>query len=90
MIRHDALEKFNEHAPLEDRVNWWERFMYYATMAPWDERTRGVQLRMQLTEDLKDWVNQLSDDIRSNWKLFHVFKRSGAEALVPRLSGTMR
>ncbi|KAE8910826.1 hypothetical protein PF005_g18946 [Phytophthora fragariae] len=48
MIPHDALEKFDERAALEDRVNWWERFMYYATMAPWDETTRIDQLRMRL------------------------------------------
>ncbi|GMF36178.1 unnamed protein product [Phytophthora fragariaefolia] len=42
MAPHDALEKFDERGPLDDRVNWWERFMYYATMAPWDEKTRIV------------------------------------------------
>ncbi|KAE9006148.1 hypothetical protein PR001_g17274 [Phytophthora rubi] len=42
MVPHDALETFDERGPLDDRVNWWERFMYYATMAPWDEKTRIV------------------------------------------------
>ncbi|KAJ8539051.1 hypothetical protein ON010_g12819 [Phytophthora cinnamomi] len=82
MIPHDALEKYNEYAPLEDRVNWWERFMYYATMAPWDERTRIVQLRMRLSGSLKDWCTQLSDDARSDWKqLSHVFKKAWCRSI---------
>ncbi|KAE9270145.1 hypothetical protein PR003_g30925 [Phytophthora rubi] len=64
MIPHDALEKFDERGPLDDRVNWWERFMYYATMAPWDEKTRIVQLRMRLSGSLKDWCAQLPDSTR--------------------------
>ncbi|KAE8967375.1 hypothetical protein PR001_g28123 [Phytophthora rubi] len=76
MIPHDALEKFDERGPLDDRVNWWERFMYYATMAPWDEKTRIVQLRMRLSGSLKDWCAQLPDSTRSDWKkLSHVFKK---------------
>ncbi|EGZ11513.1 hypothetical protein PHYSODRAFT_336037 [Phytophthora sojae] len=82
MIPHDALEKFDQKGPLEDRVNWWERFMHYATMAPWDEKTRVVQLRMRLTGSLKDWRTQLTDDVRSDWKkLSHVFKKEWCRTL---------
>ncbi|EGZ10912.1 hypothetical protein PHYSODRAFT_249337 [Phytophthora sojae] len=82
MIPHDALEKIDEKGPLEDRVNWWERFMYYATMVLWDEKTRVVQLRMRLTGSLKDWCTQLPDDVRSDWKkLSHVFKKEWCRTL---------
>ncbi|KAE9289444.1 hypothetical protein PR003_g25556 [Phytophthora rubi] len=85
MIPHDALEKFDERAALEDRVNWWERFMYYATMAPWDETTRIVQLRMRLTGALKDWCAQLPDTTRSDWKRFsHVFKKEWCRSVGSR------
>jgi hypothetical protein len=86
MIPHDALEKFSERTPLEDRVNWWERFMYYATMAPWNEKTRIVQLRMRLPGALKDWCTQLPDVVRSDWKkLSHVFKKEWCRTIGSRL-----
>ncbi|KAE8980039.1 hypothetical protein PR001_g24381 [Phytophthora rubi] len=71
----DALEFFDERASLEDRVNWWERFMYYATMVPWDEKARSVQLKMRLSGYLEDWCAQLPDSTRLDWnRLSHVFK----------------
>ncbi|KAE8972259.1 hypothetical protein PR001_g26661 [Phytophthora rubi] len=82
MVPHDALEKFDERGPLDDRANWWERFMYYATMAPWDERTRIVQLRMRLSGSLKNWCAQLPDSTRSDWKkLSHVFKKEWCRSI---------
>ncbi|KAE8985519.1 hypothetical protein PR001_g22862, partial [Phytophthora rubi] len=82
MIPHDALEKFDERGPLDDRINWWERFMYYATMAPWDEKTRIVQLRMRLSGSLKDWCVQLPNSTRSDWKkLSHVFKKEWCRSI---------
>ncbi|KAE9298069.1 hypothetical protein PR003_g23337 [Phytophthora rubi] len=82
MIPHDALEKFDERGPLDYRVNWWERFMYYATMAPWDEKTRIVQLRMRLSGSLKDWCAQLPNSTRSDWKkLSHVSKKEWCRSI---------
>ncbi|KAE8973932.1 hypothetical protein PR001_g26163 [Phytophthora rubi] len=82
MIPHDALEKYDERGPLDDRVNWWERFMYCATMAPWDEKTRIVQLRMRLSGSLKDWCAQLPNSTRSDWKkLSHVFKKEWCRSI---------
>ncbi|KAE8951366.1 hypothetical protein PR001_g33751, partial [Phytophthora rubi] len=82
MIPHDAREKFDERGPLDDRVNWWERFMYYATMAPWDEKTRIVQLRTRLSGSLKDWCTQLPNLTRSDWKkLSHVFKKEWCRSI---------
>ncbi|KAE9017963.1 hypothetical protein PR001_g14263 [Phytophthora rubi] len=82
MVPHDALEKFDERGPLDDLANWWERFMYYATMAPWDENTRIVQLRMRLSRSLKDWCAQLPNSTRSDWKkLSHVFKKEWCRSI---------
>ncbi|KAE8967075.1 hypothetical protein PR001_g28207, partial [Phytophthora rubi] len=78
----DALEKFDEQGSLDNRVNWWERFMYHATLAPWDEMTRIVQLRMRLSGSLEDWCAQLPDSTRSDWKkLSHVFKKEWCRSI---------
>ncbi|KAE9350499.1 hypothetical protein PR003_g5344 [Phytophthora rubi] len=75
MVPLDALENFDERASLEDRVNWWERFMYYATMVPWDEKARSVQLKMRLSGSLEDWCAQLPNSTRLDWNMLsHVFK----------------
>ncbi|KAE8981271.1 hypothetical protein PR003_g25259 [Phytophthora rubi] len=75
MVPLDALENFDERTSLKDRVNWWERFMYYANMVPWDEKTRSVQLKMRLSGFLKDWCAQLPDSTRLDWnRLSRVFK----------------
>ncbi|EGZ09379.1 hypothetical protein PHYSODRAFT_522509 [Phytophthora sojae] len=51
-------------------------------MAPWDEKTRVVHLRVRLTGSLKDWCAQLPDDVRSDWKkLSHVFKKEWCRTL---------
>ncbi|KAE9031341.1 hypothetical protein PR001_g11031 [Phytophthora rubi] len=67
MVPHDALEKFDERST---RRSWQlvGTFMNYATMAPWDEKTRIVQLRMRLSGSLKDWCAQLPNSTRSDWK----------------------
>ncbi|OWY99343.1 hypothetical protein PHMEG_00029662 [Phytophthora megakarya] len=36
-INYNAVEKFNDTAPKEDRVNWWERFTDMAAQGSWPD-----------------------------------------------------
>lgn len=67
-ISYNSIEKFNEHASLEDRVGWWERFIDVAAQGAWSDEVKIRQLRGRFTAPLRDWFTQLPKSTRRNWK----------------------
>ncbi|OWZ04067.1 hypothetical protein PHMEG_00024097 [Phytophthora megakarya] len=68
-INYNAVEKFNDTAPKEDRVNWWERFTDMAAQGSWPDKMKIRQFRSRMPATIRDWYAQLPKSTRHNWKL---------------------
>ncbi|EGZ12427.1 hypothetical protein PHYSODRAFT_248985 [Phytophthora sojae] len=60
-IQYGAVEMFDPHAKLEDRVNWWERFVYAAALGVWPEKMKLRQILGRLPAPLRVWFRQLPE-----------------------------
>ncbi|GMF52897.1 unnamed protein product [Phytophthora fragariaefolia] len=67
-INHNAVEKFNEAASVEDRVGWWERSFDMAAQGSWPDKMKIRQLRGRMSSSLRDWYAKLPKSTRHNWK----------------------
>ncbi|OWY98473.1 hypothetical protein PHMEG_00030757 [Phytophthora megakarya] len=75
-INHNAVEKFNDTASKEDRVNSWERFTDMAAQGSWPDKMKIHQFRSRMPATIRDWYAQLPKSTRHNWKLLYTkFKK---------------
>ncbi|OWY98753.1 hypothetical protein PHMEG_00030407 [Phytophthora megakarya] len=68
-INYNAVEKFNDTASKEDRVNRWERFTDMAAQGSWPDKMKIRQLRSRMPATIRDWYAQLPKSTHHNWKL---------------------
>ncbi|OWZ03873.1 hypothetical protein PHMEG_00024322, partial [Phytophthora megakarya] len=68
-INYNAVEKFNDTAPKEDRSNWWERFTDMSAQGSWPDKMKIRQFRSRMAAPIRDWYAQLPKSTRHNWKL---------------------
>ncbi|OWZ01469.1 hypothetical protein PHMEG_00027134 [Phytophthora megakarya] len=54
-INYNAVEKFNDTAPKEDRVNWWEHFTDMAAQGSWADKMKIRQFRSRMPATIRDW-----------------------------------
>ncbi|OWZ02859.1 hypothetical protein PHMEG_00025510 [Phytophthora megakarya] len=66
-INYNAVEKFDDTAPNEDRVNWWERFTDMAAQGSWPDEMKIRQFRSRMPATIRDWNAQLPKSTRHNW-----------------------
>ncbi|OWZ20247.1 hypothetical protein PHMEG_0005366 [Phytophthora megakarya] len=57
-INYNAVEKFNDTAPQEDRVNWWERFTAMAAQGAWPDKMKIRQFRSRMPATIRDWSSE--------------------------------
>ncbi|EGZ13889.1 hypothetical protein PHYSODRAFT_335598 [Phytophthora sojae] len=75
-IQYGAVEMFDPHAKLEDRVNWWDRFVYAAALGVWPEKMKLRQLLGRLPAPLRAWFRQLPEKDQKDWsRLSKLFRK---------------
>ncbi|OWY97023.1 LOW QUALITY PROTEIN: hypothetical protein PHMEG_00032548 [Phytophthora megakarya] len=67
-IGYTNLEKFNEKASRDNRVNWWERFSDMASQGSWSDTMKIRQFRSRMPTAIWDWFTQLPKSTRHDWK----------------------
>ncbi|OWZ07020.1 hypothetical protein PHMEG_00020641 [Phytophthora megakarya] len=68
-INYNVVEKFNDTAPKEDRVNGWERFADMAAQGSWPNKMKIRQFRSRMPAMIRHWYAQLPKSTCHNWKL---------------------
>ncbi|EGZ08549.1 hypothetical protein PHYSODRAFT_340298 [Phytophthora sojae] len=77
-IQYGTVVMFDPHAKLEDRVNWWERFVYAAALGVWPEKMKLRQLLGRLPAPLRAWFRQLPEKDQKDWsRLSKLFRNRG-------------
>ncbi|OWY96389.1 LOW QUALITY PROTEIN: hypothetical protein PHMEG_00033352, partial [Phytophthora megakarya] len=66
-IDYTNLEKFDEKAFRDNRVNWWERFSDMASQGFWSDTMKIRQFRSRMPTAI-DWFTQLPKSTRHDWK----------------------
>ncbi|EGZ08369.1 hypothetical protein PHYSODRAFT_340161 [Phytophthora sojae] len=75
-IQYGAVEMFDPHAKFEDRMNWWERFIYAAALGVWPEKMKLRQLLGRLPAPLRAWFRQLPEKDQKDWsRLSKLFRK---------------
>ncbi|OWZ23818.1 hypothetical protein PHMEG_0001228 [Phytophthora megakarya] len=67
-IGYTNLEKFDEKASRDNRVNWWERFSDMASQGSWSDTMKIRQFRSRMPTAIRDWFTQLPKSTRHDWK----------------------
>ncbi|OWZ02431.1 hypothetical protein PHMEG_00026004 [Phytophthora megakarya] len=67
-IGYTNLEKFDEKASRDNRVNWWERFSDMASQGSWSDTMKIRQFRSRMPTAIRDWFRQLPKSTRHDWK----------------------
>ncbi|OWZ04081.1 hypothetical protein PHMEG_00024081 [Phytophthora megakarya] len=67
-IGYTNLEKFDEKASRDNRVNWWERFSDMASHGSWSDAMKIRQFRSRMSTAIRDWFTQLPTSTRHDWK----------------------
>ncbi|OWY97525.1 hypothetical protein PHMEG_00031925 [Phytophthora megakarya] len=62
------LEKFDEKASRDNRVNWWERFSDMASQGSWSDTMKIRQFRSRMPTAIMDWLTKLPKSTRHDWK----------------------
>ncbi|OWY90230.1 hypothetical protein PHMEG_00041736, partial [Phytophthora megakarya] len=63
-IGYTNLEKFDEKASRDNRVNWWERFSDMASQGSWSDAKKLRQFRSRMPTAIRDWFTQLPKSTR--------------------------
>ncbi|OWZ01056.1 LOW QUALITY PROTEIN: hypothetical protein PHMEG_00027633 [Phytophthora megakarya] len=69
-IGYTNLEKFDEKAFRNNRVNWWERFSDMASQGQgsWSDTMKIRQFKSRMPTAIRDWFTQLLKSTRHDWK----------------------
>ncbi|OWZ01530.1 LOW QUALITY PROTEIN: hypothetical protein PHMEG_00027058 [Phytophthora megakarya] len=67
-IGYTNLEKFDEKASRDNRVNWWERFSDMTSQGPWSDTMKIRHFRSRMPTAIRDWFTQLPKSTRHDWK----------------------
>ncbi|OWZ13935.1 hypothetical protein PHMEG_00012663 [Phytophthora megakarya] len=67
-IGYTNLEKFDEKAFRDNRVNRWERFSNMASQGSWSYTMKICQFRSRMPTATMDWFTQLPKSTRHDWK----------------------
>ncbi|OWY96755.1 hypothetical protein PHMEG_00032898 [Phytophthora megakarya] len=58
-IGYTNLEKFDEKASRDNRVNWWERFSDMTSQGSWSDTMKIRQFRSRMPTAIRDWSTQV-------------------------------
>lgn len=64
----DVIEMFDEVASLDDRIDWWERFVHAAAQNRWTSKMRIREFAVRMPPTPRHWYGQLPKHIRRDWK----------------------
>ncbi|OWY90082.1 hypothetical protein PHMEG_00041952, partial [Phytophthora megakarya] len=67
-IGYTNLEKLDEKASRDNRVNWWERFSDMAPQGAWSDTMKIRQFSSRMPTAIRDWFTQLPKSTRHDWK----------------------
>ncbi|GMF37914.1 unnamed protein product [Phytophthora fragariaefolia] len=67
-VNPNALEKFDEKAPIGDSKPWWERFLDMTEQGVCTDKGKFLELRMKMSSAVRNWRGHHPKHVQANWK----------------------